>query len=132
MLTWTEEFATGSGLLDTQHRLLIEKINKLEELLNGPPPSKAAYDELLDFLSYYAVAHFKFEEQCMSQKKCPVHEQNKQAHAAFLGAFAKFKDRYQAEGPKPELLESIQKTASEWIKHHILTVDVNLKACINN
>ena len=132
MLTWTEEFATGSDLVDTQHRLLIEKINKLEKLLNGPPPPKAEYDELLDFLNLYAVAHFKFEEQCMSSNKCPAHEQNKQAHATFLHAFAILKDRYQTEGSKPELLDSIQRTASEWIKYHILTVDINLRACMNN
>jgi hemerythrin len=68
----------------------------------------------------------------MSSNKCPAHEQNKQAHAAFLHAFAILKDRYQTEGSKPELLDSIQRTASEWIKYHILTVDINLRACMNN
>ena len=130
MLTWSEEFATGSALVDTQHRMLIEKINKLEQLLNGPPPAKATYDELLDFLGSYVGTHFKYEEQCMARYKCPVHEKNKQAHEMFLGVFTKFKGRYLAEGPKPELLKSLQQTASDWIKDHILTVDIKLRECI--
>ena len=71
MLTWTEQFATGSPLVDTQHRMLIEKINLLEQMLNGPPPAKAACDELLNFLGSYVGTHFKFEEQCMEQGELP-------------------------------------------------------------
>ena len=130
MLTWSEQFATGSPLVDTQHRMLIDKINFLEQLLAGPPPSKAACDELINFLVSYVGTHFTFEETCMERFHCPAHEQNKQAHAAFLGVFAKFKERYAAEGPKPELLKSLQTTAADWIKNHILSVDIKLKACI--
>lgn len=130
MLTWTDQFATGSALVDTQHRMLIEKINRLEQLLSGPPPSKAVVDELLNFLGSYVSTHFKFEEQCMEKYRCPAHEKNKQAHAAFLDVFGKFKSRYVAEGPKPELLKSLHQAASSWIRDHILSVDIQLKACI--
>jgi hemerythrin-like metal-binding protein len=109
--------------------MLIDKINHLETLLKGPPPSKAVCDDLLNFLGSYVTTHFKFEEGCMERARCPAHEKNKQAHAAFLGVFAKFKDRYVAEGPKPELLKSLQATAADWIKGHILSVDIQLKAC---
>ena len=129
MLTWNEQFATGSALVDTQHRMLIEKINLLEQLLNGPPPSKAVCDDLLNFLGSYVVTHFKFEEQCMEKAKCPAHEINKQAHAALLGVFGKFKERYLAEGPKPELLRSLHTAAADWIKNHILSIDIKLRNC---
>ena len=129
MLTWTDQFATGIPLVDTQHRMLIEKINTLETLLQGPPPSKAVCDELLSFLGSYVLTHFRYEEGCMEKARCPAHEKNKQAHAAFLDVFAKFKARYQAEGPKPELLKELQRVASDWIRGHILSVDVQLKAC---
>lgn len=129
MLTWSEQFATGSALVDTQHRMLIEKINLLEKLLNGPAPSKATCDELLNFLGSYVTTHFRYEEGCMEKACCPAHEKNKQAHAAFLDVFGKFKARYAVEGPKPELLRSLQSVAADWIKGHILSVDIQLKAC---
>lgn len=67
----------------------------------------------------------------MARFHCPAHEQNRQAHAAFLDVFAKFKERYLAEGPKPQLLKSLQVAASDWIQNHILSVDIQLKACMN-
>jgi hemerythrin len=129
MLQWSEQFATGSPLVDTQHRMLIEKINHLEELLSGPPPTKATCDALLEFLGSYVATHFKFEEHCMERAHCPVHEKNKQAHEAFMGTFAKFKERYVKEGPKPDLLKGLQTTAAAWIKEHILSVDIQLRNC---
>jgi len=132
MLIWSEEFATGSPLVDTQHQMLIEKINQLEHLLGAPVPPKADIDELIDFLGFYVRAHFKFEERCMAHHQCPVQEQNKTAHAAFLAAFEKLQARYLAEGPDPELLRNLQTFAGDWIKAHILTVDMHLKACLKN
>ena len=129
MLVWSEQFATGVPLVDTQHKMLIEKINLMEKILAGPPPPKQQVDDLLNFLGSYVGTHFKYEEGCMEKARCPAHEKNKQAHAAFLEVFGKFKARYLAEGPKPELLKSLHQAAADWIKNHILTVDVQLKAC---
>jgi hemerythrin len=130
MLAWSKDYDTGSPLVDTQHRMLIEKINELGLLMSGPPPSKAAVDELVEFLGAYVNYHFKFEERCMDHYRCPVREQNKRAHEAFLAFFNGFKERYLIEGPKPELLLGLQKTASDWIKDHILTVDIQLNTCL--
>lgn len=129
MLTWSEQFATGVALVDTQHKMLIEKINLLETLLAGPLPPKAKCDELLNFLGSYVGTHFKYEEGCMEKAKCPAHEKNKQAHAAFLKVFGDFKARYVAEGPNAPLLKELHRAAAEWIKNHILSIDVQLKAC---
>ena len=129
MLTWSEQFATGVALVDTQHKMLIEKINLLETLLAGPLPPRAKCDELLNFLGSYVGTHFKYEEGCMEKAKCPAHEKNKQAHAAFLKVFGDFKARYVAEGPNAPLLKELHRAAAEWIKNHILSIDVQLKAC---
>jgi len=129
MLQWNEAFETGSTLVDTQHRVLIEKLNELEEILRGPLPSKAACDEFLAFLAAHVAEHFAYEEDCMHRARCPAHEKNRQAHAAFLAIFARFQARYAAEGPQRELLQSLQVAASEWTKQHILTLDVQLRPC---
>jgi hemerythrin len=132
MLAWDKDFETGSPLVDTQHRMLIEKINELGQLLNGPPPSKAAVDQLVEFLGSYVVHHFKFEERCMENHQCPAREQNKKAHAAFLAFFQDFSKRYRVAGPKLELLQGLHQMAGDWIKYHILTVDIKLRACLRS
>ena len=129
MLVWSEQFATGNALVDTQHKMLIDKINLLERLLAGPAPTKQQCDDLLNFLGSYVLTHFRHEEACMEKARCPAHEKNKQAHAALPEVFGKFKARYAAEGPKPELLRELQRVAADWIKGHILSIDVQLKAC---
>lgn len=130
MLTWSKDFETGSPLVDTQHRMLIEKINELGQLLNGPAPSKATFDQLLDFLGSYVKFHFTFEERCMDHHHCPAREQNKKAHADFLAFYQNFSERYHAQGPQIELLKGLHKMANDWIKNHILTVDTQLNACV--
>jgi hemerythrin len=130
MLTWTEDFATGSDLVDLQHRRLIENINKLEALLLGPPPDKAVCDEMITFLDHYVNTHFKLEEMCMERFRCPAHEKNKQEHLEFQKVIAQFKQRYQTEGSRLELLHELQNAATKWIKNHILATDIQLKPCI--
>jgi len=129
MLIWSDQFATGVALVDTQHKMLIDKINTLEKLVAGPAPTKPQCDELLNFLGSYVVTHFKYEEGCMEKMRCPAHEKNKSAHAAFLAVFAKFKARYGAEGPKPDLLKELHGAAADWIKNHILSIDIQMKHC---
>jgi hemerythrin len=131
MLKWSEEFATGVQVVDSQHRTLINKINELEELLKAPTLSKPACDELLAFLNSYAASHFRLEEDCMARHRCPAHEKNKLAHKAFLGVFARFRDRYVSEGPSHELLRNLHAATSDWIQYHILTVDIALRTCVS-
>ncbi len=132
MLVWSKDFETGSPLVDTQHRMLIDKINEFGQLLNGVPPSKADVDPLLEFLGSYVKLHFTFEERCMDHYRCPVREQNQTAHAAFLALFQDFSERYAVQGPEPELLQGLHKMASDWIGDHILTVDTKLHACVKS
>ena len=128
MLAWSDQFATGNALVDAAHKMLFDKINALEELLAGPPPTPAQCDALLGFLGSYVVTHFRHEENCMWQHRCPAHEKNKAAHATFLEAFAAFKARYAAQGPDPALLRELHGVAASWIRNHIMTIDVQLKA----
>ena len=132
MMIWKEEYATGSELIDLQHRRLIENINKLHTLLRGPTPSKAECDQLITFLDHYVHTHFKLEEMCMERHRCPAHAQNQQEHAAFLEVVTEFKHRYKELGVNLELLKSLERTATEWINHHILTVDIQLRGCVGH
>jgi len=129
MLKWSEEFATGVKLVDLQHQRLIDHINALETLLGGPPPERAACDQLISFLVKYVNTHFQFEEICMERRRCPAHAQNQREHAALQSVVASFAQRYRAEGPTADLLHSLHRTTSEWIGHHILTVDIRLRGC---
>ena len=135
MVTWTEQFATGSDKIDLQHRMLINNINHLEQMLSITNPTREECDfliHLVDFLESYAETHFQFEEQCMERYRCPAHAVNKQAHERFRNFFRDFKARYRAEGFRHEIIVGLHEATSRWIAEHILHVDTQLKPCVKS
>ncbi|HTY88631.1 MAG TPA: hemerythrin family protein [Candidatus Acidoferrum sp.] len=133
MVLWNEQFETGSARIDLQHRMLINNINHLEAMLTGTNPSREECEfliHLVDFLEAYAETHFQYEEQCMESYRCPAHQKNKEGHEQFRDFFRRFKKRHQAEGFRPEVLKELHTVASDWIEHHILRVDLQLKPCL--
>ena len=101
MLNWNENFATGHALIDTQHRMLIAYVNRLEGLAENTRPSPeevVLFLRFIEFLEDYLVTHFREEEQCMYRFRCPAHYDNKRAHSEFLDFFQGFKLRFWPRG----------------------------------
>jgi hemerythrin len=133
MVRWNEQFVTGSSKLDLQHRTLINNINHLEGMLITTNPTREECEfviHLVEFLESYADTHFNLEEECMERYRCPAHKKNKEAHEQFRSFFKHFKERYNAEGFRREILLSLHKALSQWIEGHILQVDTQLRPCI--
>lgn len=130
MLIWTEEFQSGWPQVDEQHRHLIDQLNAFEQLLNEGNVTPENGRLLLDELGAHCTAHFSYEEDCMERERCPAHLPNRLAHTAFLKTFHEFRGRYQTNGHDSELLRSLHGAATRWIQSHILTHDVQMRACI--
>ena len=135
MIIWTSEFETGSAKLDQQHRLLIDNINLLQELLHTTNPTReelAFVVHLVDYLEAYAIIHFKGEEQCMESYRCPAHAHNQLEHERFRGFIRDYKRRCETEGYKVELLKNLHEVIRTWITEHILKIDTQLKPCVQS
>jgi hemerythrin-like metal-binding protein len=133
MIQWTKEFETGSATLDKQHRLLIDNINLLEELLHTTNPTKQESEflfQLVDYLEAYANIHFTAEEKCMESYRCSVHAVNQQAHERFREYIHNYKRLCEIEGFKVELLRNLHEIVRAWIQEHILKIDTQLRPCI--
>ena len=134
MLLWSDQFETGHSLVDTQHRMLISYINRLEELARNTNPGRVEvelFSRFIEFLETYILTHFNDEEGCMNRFKCPIRVDNQKAHRMFLEFFRKFKLRLQAEGYHPEAVQELHESCSAWIQQHILRIDVQIKPCLN-
>lgn len=135
MLAWNDEFSTGLETIDRQHKVLIDHINRLEELLAHSKPTPAEiefFQSLIKFLESYADTHFKFEENCMERYHCPAHAQNKDAHAQFMAFLAGFREKFNREGFSVTAFAELHKTISTWITGHILKIDTQLKSCVKH
>jgi hemerythrin len=134
MLQWSEQFETGHSLIDTQHKMLITYINRLEGIsrITNPDRQQAEFIiQLIAFMETYIDVHFQQEEACMDSYKCPVHGENKEAHREFMVFFRQFKQRFEADGGRPQILLELHESCSNWIRRHIMQIDVHLKPCIN-
>ena len=133
MLHWSEQFETGDALIDSQHRMLITYFNSLSEVsrsTNLSPEEIGLLLRFIEFLEDYMIMHFKAEENCMNRFRCPAYHDNKRAHTEFLDFFRSFKLRLDSLGCRPELVKELQVSCNAWIKHHILRIDVQLKASL--
>ena len=133
MLQWSEQFETGQSLVDSQHRMLISYVNRLEVLAQNTNPDRGHVElflHFIEFLETYILTHFRSEEACMHHLQCPIRGDNQKAHQSFLDYFQEFKQRLEAEGYRPEAVQELHNSCSRWIQQHILRIDVQLKPCL--
>jgi hemerythrin len=130
MLEWKENYETGVLQIDTQHKVLFNNINRLEDLLSSRDIDPAEADYLLGFLEQYAEQHFETEETCMVRHRCPAYGKNKEGHAQFRSALGHFKNEYTALGPTRELVQRLHETLVFWINSHILQIDMQLRTSV--
>jgi hemerythrin len=132
MLEWNEKFETGHSVIDSQHRMLIAYINRLEELSGNSHASNyeiELFSRFIEFLENYILTHFAEEEDCMFRFRCPAHKDNRIAHTEFLDFFRGFKLRIEIEGYSPEVVRELYAACVAWILRHILRIDVQLRPC---
>jgi hemerythrin len=92
----------------------------------------SVYDVLLRTLGQYIQYHFGFEDRCMQRYHCPVAEQNRDAHATFAARFAEFQQRHAAHGFEHGEACSLMILIDEWLTDHICSIDVQLRAYVQN
>ncbi len=124
-LQWADKYVTGEAEVDAQHRSLFDYLNQLETRFGSM--STEDVQEAINFLGEDAQAHFKYEEERMTQLQCPSAAQNKFQHEEFLQVFTGFCTRAEKEGATEDLLKEIHAAAVEWVDNHICDVDVTLR-----
>jgi len=128
-LLWDDSMTTGVEELDDAHKKLFLWVNKLSDAMKAGKGSDEVM-RILDFLGNYATAHFSSEEGCMNRYKCPTALANKKAHGEFLAYFTKMKTECQANGVTTVKVLELQKALSNWLKNHIMKIDVALVSCV--
>ena len=102
-----ESLVTGNEMIDTQHKELIDKINKLLDSCETSKEKVVAV-KTLDYLADYTEFHFGEEEK---------HDKLR----------AVVKDLYnmleEEEGPSEAFVEQVNKNVIEWLYRHIKGFD---------
>jgi hemerythrin len=130
---WTEDLATGSPLVDQQHKELFNRVNKLLAACEHGE-GRWELDPLLKFLEEYAVTHFGTEEGLMFAYEYPQLEEHKRLHREFMDALAELKTELKKNGATLQFVVKVNGFMMTWLRNHLRGADremgMFLKGCL--
>lgn len=126
IVTWTDSFVTGLGVVDRQHRRLVELINRLgKAIVTGKQADEAALLRAFECLREHAVNHFADEERLMINAGIDKrhYDAHQRAHAHLIDLIdALWRSRAAASSATESLLEMM----SPWFVQHTLGMDMSM------
>lgn len=125
-IVFDKNLETGNETIDTQHKELIARVNKLtEDCAVGKEKNVAV--QTLDFLLDYTEFHFRDEEKLQEEKGYPLMTAHKDQHGKFVKAVGELREMLEEEeGPTEAFVEAVKKNIVDWLVNHILVWDKQL------
>lgn len=128
MLSWNERYSVNIKEIDEQHQQLINYINELEQAMRMGVGA-VALDSIYVDLMRYAQTHFALEERLMREHSFPDYDCHAREHAQFVKKVTEMDDRFKAGdcGLTVRTLSFL----CDWLSHHIMEIDKNYSAYLN-
>lgn len=123
---WSDKYSVGDNMMDTHHQKLFDILNHLLDAMKEGR-GEEVLDTQLDKLSSYAKYHFDAEEKLMADINYPGLIPQQHAHKAFLDKVVEYKADVLA-GNASFVIASVVTTVKEWLKQHILTMDLQYES----
>ncbi|VGO14608.1 Bacteriohemerythrin [Pontiella desulfatans] len=128
---WTDDLSVGVGLIDDQHKELIQHLNNLTKAVEEQHGPNEVPDTL-SFLIDYTDLHFSMEERNMEAHGYPAFEAHKAKHDEFKAILADMESEFRDDGPTAILAESIDTLLINWLLKHIRVLDVEFGAFLKS
>jgi hemerythrin len=123
MITITKDMEVGVAKIDTQHRELFDRLNRVIGLGAGAV-SKEETQRTLDLLGDYVIEHFGDEEELQRQTpNYPKYEWHKGQHQLYINEIRKLKMEFASNGVSAKFTLELNNSIVNWIVKHIKTVD---------
>ena len=131
IITWENRLSIHIPLIDSQHKMLFDIINKLYEACQESEDSanehfKKTISNVVSYISY----HFSTEDQIMEKTAYPDHGTHKKHHVEFVHEILKHVASF--EDGKKHVPNQLVRFLREWILSHIAFVDNKLGKFITN
>ncbi|MFZ5832310.1 MAG: bacteriohemerythrin [Planctomycetota bacterium] len=127
---WDQSFATGSIVVDNQHKELFRQIAGLSDAMKAGK-GRDELKKLVNFLGDYVVKHFTEEEAIMEKCKSPIAAANKRAHAEFLERFQQLRTKFESGSASVSVVLEIHDLVNNWLIKHIKAIDTQLDKSLN-
>lgn len=133
-MEWTDNLAVGIDTIDSQHKELFIRINKLVAAIKEHR-CKSEIDGTLKFLEDYARVHFSEEEKHMRETGYPGYDEQRADHTKYLAALAELKEQAslpRVHGSSYDLSATTNQVVVDWIVDHIMKVDMKFGQFLKN
>lgn len=128
---FSDEYLTGIGLIDDEHRQLFALVNEVHALVHDEFIFDK-YDEIMRILTElrnYTEMHFHDEEAYMEKINYPEIDAQRRAHNAFIEKLVdiNFEELESLDNNQQEYLLDILDFLAKWLVNHILKMDKLIK-----
>jgi hemerythrin len=124
-LPWNRFLQVGDPLIDSEHKILVDYVNRIYELLDTPD-NRGAVVSLLHSLLDHARRHFQNEGQLLTRLSIPERADHMREHDQMLRQAQDWLGRIES-GREELQREQVLEFVREWVLRHILFVDMRLK-----
>lgn len=122
---WSEDLSVGVPLIDSQHKMLIGRIQELSDAIrNYQGGGEVA--KTLDFLMDYTDFHFGTEERHMRALNYPGLDEHLDKHQQYRDTLKNLGRDFEEEGATTDLADSIDRLLGHWFVEHIKHIDQKL------
>ena len=121
-VVWLPSMSVGIDKWDSDHKILLELINRLDEALHGDVGPELVL-RAIDALDAYAKIHFSIEERVMQTLHYPRFASHKAEHDSMRLWIAERRALAEAGNPT-QLLPDMAEQLVHWLYTHILTIDM--------
>ena len=119
MIQWSDDYSVGNRKLDSQHKKLMDLINRLySSMREGKANNVAA--SILEELVNYTVTHFSEEENMMKLYKYPALESQQAMHRELVRQVVEMQEQFKSGQPLGTRIFNFLKG---WLINHIQTED---------
>lgn len=127
----TRDLETGNGIIDNEHRQLIEAINNLLSACNEGK-GREEVEKTIAFLYDYTDKHFSHEEQLQKQYHYPDYINHKRYHEEFKKVVAGIRDELCKQGATVVMVGKVNTAIAGWLINHIKKEDKKVADHIKN
>jgi len=119
-LVWQADLDTGIGVIDAQHKRIVEMINQLHEA--QAHHDRALLGGVMEELVDYTISHFAFEETLLEDSGYQFTRAHKKVHELFIKRVSDYRTRFEAG---EDVAEELKGLLGRWLFNHIRNDDAN-------
>ena len=130
-IQWNDELAIGIGIIDDQHKKLIERIASFSRAVDSGDMRKV--DETVNYLVGYAIQHFGAEELIMIRNCYDQFKEHRDEHSWFIKqVFDVHTSLMEKDSFTQQQIEELRDMLYNWTVDHIMVKDKRIALTLNS